>query len=467
MTAAPGPTDVSALCAAARKQPRPVYLILGEALSTGAAAHALIDALVPAASRDFNLEIYDGRTTPMVTALAGLRMRGLLPGTKVVWVRETTVLLSTEKKADLTTAVLESLDNERRDEAAARLLTLLALSGWTQEQLNSERADALSASALKECFGTALEPAQVQALGALQVYCQERGLAISAYHDDSELLLQLLESGVPPGSVLLLTAAAADARKRVFKQLHALGAVVDLRVARERSGAVSRDQVLEICRGIAAEFGLRLEPTALERIGARAGNEVAGLTMEMEKLCLYVGAAKTITAADVEAGFRDLAESWIFDFTSALAAGQGANAVRLLRDLLGQGDHPLRLLAMIAREIRLLLAARDCLDGPLAGKWRGSVSYPVFQSRLHPLLGEMGEAAFGKMHPFRVFKYLSDAARVPARRLERALIELSNIDLKFKRSRGDPVLLLETFILDFCRPAAKTAVAALGADAPH
>jgi DNA polymerase-3 subunit delta len=453
------PADIKALCAEAQKQPRPVYLLLGESVATGAAAHGLIDVLVPAANRDFNLEIYDGRTTPIATALDSLRMRGLFAGIKVVWVRETTVLLSSEKKADLTAALIEALEEERRDEAAGRLLTLLAVAGWTQEQFHDERLDSLSATATKDCFGTELDSTQLGALAALQAYCREHDLAISTYHDDGELLLQCLERGLPSGTVLLLTAAAADARKRVFKKLQSLGAIVDLRVERERSGALSREGVADLCKRIADEFGVRIEAGAFELIVARAGGDPAALTMEMEKLCLYVGDTKTITAADVRAAFRDMAESWIFDFTGALAGGNAAVAVPLLRDLLAQGDHPLRLLAMIAREVRFLLAARDCLAGPLNGQWRGGMNYQTFQSRLLPLLGELGEAAFGKMHPFRVFKYLGDAARVPTRRLQQALIELSELDIKFKSSRGDPAILLETFIFDLCRPAKPSAAA--------
>jgi DNA polymerase-3 subunit delta len=174
--------------------------------------------------------------------------------------------------------------------------------------------------------------------------------------------------------------------------------------------------------------------------------------MEMEKLCLYVGDAKVITEADVRASFRDMAESWIFDFTGALAAGRAASAVPLLRDLLAQGDHPLRLLAMIAREVRSLLAARDCLDGPLAGQWRSNVSYAAFQSQLQPLLGELGAEAFGNMHPFRIFRYLGDAAKIPRTRLECALIDIAELDKKFKSSRGNPAILLETFVRDLCQP---------------
>jgi len=185
-------TDLKVLCAEAQKEPRSAYVFLGESVGTSVAAHALIDVLVPTANRDFNLEIYDGRTTPMATALDSLRMRGLFPGIKVVWLRETAVFVSAEKRSDLTAALLEAIEDERRDEAAGRLLTLLAMAGWTQERFDSERLGELSAAALKECFGVELEAAQLGALTALQAYCRERGVTISAFRDDSEALLQFV-----------------------------------------------------------------------------------------------------------------------------------------------------------------------------------------------------------------------------------------------------------------------------------
>ena len=51
--------------AAAAGRARPVYLLYGEPLLVRAVAAALVDMLVPPERRSFNLEIYDGRTTPL------------------------------------------------------------------------------------------------------------------------------------------------------------------------------------------------------------------------------------------------------------------------------------------------------------------------------------------------------------------------------------------------------------------
>ena len=58
--------DVARLVKEAKSgKAKKVYLFAGEAFDTRAAAQALIDELVPESKRAFNLEVYDGRTTPI------------------------------------------------------------------------------------------------------------------------------------------------------------------------------------------------------------------------------------------------------------------------------------------------------------------------------------------------------------------------------------------------------------------
>jgi DNA polymerase-3 subunit delta len=166
---------------------------------------------------------------------------------------------------------------------------------------------------------------------------------------------------------------------------------------------------------------------------------------------LYVGERPAITADDVRLVFRDMAESWIFDFTGALATRQLGRALPLLHGLIAQGEPPLRLLAMLAREVRLLLLARECLDGTLRGKWRADLPFNVFQSRILPQVDAETMDAFGKSHPFVLYRRFQDAARIDGRTLRQALRQLAELDLRFKSSRGDPAMLLEVFVIDWCR----------------
>ena len=448
-----GPERAAELAALIRAvqsdKPRPAYLFVGEPFETRAAAQALLDALVPESRLAFNLETYDGRTTPIATVLDSLRMPGFFAGIKAIWVRESTLFLSGEKRGDLTTAVFSAWEDGREVDAAEKLLTLVALAGWTPEQFHETRWSTLPKTRVRDVFGEDLDTDQLTTLEALQAACVRRDLTVSAYRDDSATLLEFLDA-MPPHAVLVFTASAVDARKRLVKRLRELGAVVDCGVTRERSGALSRDTVEDVIHQVVGQFGKRLAPGAHELIVRRAGTETALLTMELEKLCLYAGDRATLTEDDVRAVVRDMAESWIFDFTSALAARQLGRALPLVRGLFEQGEPPLRMLAMIAREMRLLLIARECLDDALRGHWRADLQFNAFQSRVLPRVDADTLEAFGKAHPFVLYRRFQDAARLRAGTLRAALITLAEIDARLKSSRGDPALLLEAFVIDWC-----------------
>jgi DNA polymerase-3 subunit delta len=431
---------------------KPVYLFVGEPFETRPAAHALLDALVPASRRAFNLETYDGRTTALSQVIDSLRTPAFFPGVKVVWVRETTVFMSGEKRPDVTAGLFRAWNEGREQDAAEKLLTLVALAGWSDEQFRDTRWTSAAKTRVRDVFGTDLDAEQLSQLAAVHAACLARDLSIGAHRDESNELLAFMEAGAPPLAVLLFTASTIDARKRLSKRLRDLGAVLDLSTQRERSGALSRDTIADIVRHIARQFGKQLAPAAEDLILLRAGNESAALAMEMEKLCLYTGERPTLTEDDVRVVFRDMAESWIFDFTAALASRQLGQALPLLRGLLEQGEPPLRLLGMMAREVRLLLTARECLDDAVRGAWRADISFNMFQSRVLPQLDAETREAFGNAHPFALYRRFQDASRVDRGALRSALTQLSDLDVRLKSSRSDPAVLLEAFVIAWCRP---------------
>lgn len=441
--------ELDTLVAAAAKQPRAVYVFIGEPFQTEPAARALIDVLVPPDKRSFSLEQYDGRSTAIGPILDSLRMPSLFGGTKLVWVREPTLFLSGEKRGDLSEALFAAVDEQRPLEAAEKLLVLAALAGWTQAEFAAADWSAMSGSDQSALFGRKLEGGEAEALDGLRGLCAERGLTVSAFRDDSGLLEQYLAAGPPPQSVLVFTASAADKRKRVVKAVQQHGAVHEFTVQRERSGALSAESVDALIAG--ALGGKRLTPTARQLLVQRAGSQAGILAGELEKLCLYVGEAPTIDDAAVRDSVRDLAESWVFDFTKALAQRQAAAAVGQLRALFAQGEHPLRLLSLIARELRLLLLARDCLRGSLAGAWTPRTTYATFRDRLLPRLSEEEKEALGNIHPFVLFTCLQNAGRIGGRHLQRAVLALQALDVAFKSTPTDPRIRLEAFVLEFCR----------------
>jgi DNA polymerase III subunit delta len=444
------PSDADAILAAAQQKPRPVYLLIGEPFQTEAVARALIDLLVPEAQRSFSLERYDGRSTSIAPILDSLRTPSLLPGTKVIWVREPTLFLSGEKRSDITAALFAAWEDERGVEAAEKLLVLAALAGWSNDELWAADWQSLYGAAATGVFGRAIGRREAEALDAIRALCAERGLGVAAFRDESGQLEAFLASGSPPNSVLIFTATAADRRKRVVKIIADAGVVAEFTVARERSGALSPESADALIERIVGRAGKRLAPAARQLLQRRAGAHAGLFAAELEKLFLYVGDATTISEADVRTSVRDLAESWIFDFTKALAQRQAAPALVLLRALFEQGEHPLRLLSVIARELRLLLVARDCLNGSLAGVWTPRIQYTAFRDRLLPSLSDSERDTLGSLHPYVVYQCLQNASRTTANALQHGIMALQEMDVAIKSTPADPRLRLEAFVLEMC-----------------
>jgi DNA polymerase-3 subunit delta len=443
-------SDADAILASARQRPAPKYLLIGEPFQTEALARALIDLLVPPARRSFSLETYDGRSTPIAPILDSLRTPSLMGGAKVIWVREPTLFLSGEKRGDLASALFAAWEDNRAAEAAEKLLVLAGLAGWTQAELSAADWRALPAADATALLGRTIGPQEAEALDAVRAVCAERGLTVAAFRDESGQLEAFLSAGPPPNSVLLFTAVAADRRKRVVKSIAEAGVVAELDIARERSGALSPESVDALVLEIAGRHGKRVTPAARQLIQRRAGSQAGQFAAELEKLCLYVGDAPSIEEADVRASLRDLAESWIFDFTKALAQRQAGPALTLLRALFEQGEHPLRLLSVIARELRLLLLARDCLSGSLAGAWTPRTQYTVFRDRLLPSLAQAERDALGSLHPYVLYQCLQNASRTSAAALQHGILKLQALDVAFKSTAADPRLRLEAFVLEMC-----------------
>ncbi|MCC7355544.1 MAG: DNA polymerase III subunit delta [Anaerolineae bacterium] len=104
--------------------------------------------------------------------------------------------------------------------------------------------------------------------------------------------------------------------------------------------------------------GARLTFDAAEELAAFVGSQLRLLDQELDKLMAYAP-DRTITPADVRLLVPATREANIFEMVEALGRGDGKLAVRTLRELLDDGQPPLGILGMVARQVRLLLQAKE------------------------------------------------------------------------------------------------------------
>jgi len=151
--------------------------------------------------------------------------------------------------------------------------------------------------------------------------------------------------------------------------------------------------------------------------------------MEIAKLLAYVNWARPVTVSDVEAVCIVTSQQSVFDFVDALSNGNGKVAQRLLHRLL-ESEDPFSLWGMVVRQFRLLLQAREILDG------RGD------KNDVARALG---------VHPFVAEKTTQQAGRFSVESLEYIFHKLLAIDEGVKTGQVTLDLALDTLVVELTR----------------
>jgi DNA polymerase-3 subunit delta len=225
----------------------------------------------------------------------------------------------------------------------------------------------------------------------------------------------------------------ADTARLVFVERGALSAHNPLlRMAREL-GATVRDfsspsgaaLTAWIQKRVSAEGG-SISPRAAETLAAFVGGNLRQLAQEIDKLTTYAG-EKTIGEADVHRLVADAREIKVWALTDALAAQNQDHALGTLHQLLDEGEPAPLLMAVIARQFRILLQIKE-LDGEHLAN--------------NAIAGQL------KMHPFAVQKAIPAARSFSYERIDSAYRRLLDTDLAVKTGRVDPALALDLLVVD-------------------
>jgi DNA polymerase-3 subunit delta len=269
---------------------------------------------------------------------------------------------------------------------------------------------------------------------------------------------ELLQRGMPPGAVLILTAEIVDQRRALFKRMKDEGVVVDCGVRGGKAGEtqmkpdIARARIAERVKGA----GKRIAGDAVAAIVERTGFSVRALEMELEKILLYVGDRTEIRVVDVLEVLSNSREASIFDLTNALEGRDAAGAVRALRALAAQREAAQSILGMLAATMRSLVLARCALDLRLDGRIDPQIPYGTFQARVLPRLAadagpdDGSVAKVREMHPYRALNLLKAAGRFGLPDLLAGLAAIHEADLALKTSSQPEGLILETLALTLC-----------------
>jgi DNA polymerase-3 subunit delta len=176
------------------------------------------------------------------------------------------------------------------------------------------------------------------------------------------------------------------------------------------------------------EYGTEITPQAAAALAEVIGEDLRAADSELAKLAAYVNGERPIQESDVVLLTPYVAEADVFAMVDALGHRDGATAARLLHRLL-DSDEPLRLFGMMVRQFRLLILAREYLDG---GGAPGQIGVAI---GVHDYVGK---------------KLAQQVGAFTLDQLESIDHLLLETDLSIKTGKMDSVLALDLLIAGVC-----------------
>jgi len=273
------------------------------------------------------------------------------------------------------------------------------------------------------------------AVGAMPFLASQRLVVLDAPSkkytglDGHKKFTAFLET-VPPSTVLALVEADDIKEKEIPNHWLVKWAAKHADVARSEYFFLPRQR--EMPGWIVNEAkrqGGQIEPQAAARLAEMVGEDPRQAAQEITKLLTYVNFAHPIGIEDVEAVSVTSAGADIFELVDAIGSQNGRQAQKLLRRLLDERD-AFELFALVIRQFRLILMARDVLD-------EGGGQPEVV-------------AALGQ-HPFVAEKVFRQAQRFSMKSLRAIYHHLLVMDESAKTGQMNLDLSLEAFVVELTR----------------
>jgi DNA polymerase-3 subunit delta len=233
-----------------------------------------------------------------------------------------------------------------KEEAWYRLLAKIV--PGTARQFNGERLLAKEHSV----------PEVLARLSALPMFGTKRLLMIQQVDLWPKDQLKTLESYLTrpyPTACLVLSCAQKKGLERLRAGVETVGAVVQFTSPPERD-------LPRWLHARARRYQKVLSPQAAFSLVDQLGVDLHRLQSELEKLANYVGDRPKIELSDVQEVVTSQRSFTVFELLRYVSQNQTRQAVSSLRTLLLAGESPLGILALLARQIRILWQVKDGME---------------------------------------------------------------------------------------------------------
>lgn len=224
---------------------------------------------------------------------------------------------------------------------------------------------------------------------------------------------------LPPTTDLVFTDGALSGGNSLLTKLKPLGKVKVFTLPRD-------NEIGNWISQRAAKHGMEIEPQAVAALANSVGRQPRILDAELRKLALYRD-GQPVRQVDVERMVAYVREGNIFQAVDAVVEGRTGDAIRMARQIIDAGQSASYVATMIARQIRLLLLAKD-----------------MRTQRVPP--NEIGQRL--RLQSFAVNRTLRQESKLSLQRLTQMHRKLVDADLATKTTSMNEQLALELLIAE-------------------
>lgn len=220
--------------------------------------------------------------------------------------------------------------------------------------------------------------------------------------------------------ILIVDAEKLDERKKLVKALKERKCLLAFQT-------LTAEELADWAARRANRLGMTFGSGALEKFLLYGGTDLQSLAMELDKLSLYVGSGGEVTADLVEQMVARTTEQNVFILIDELVKMNTGKALEILQDLYKQKEEPIKIVALMARQYRLIAQVKELVQ----------TGYSHQQ-----IAGAVGA------HPYAVKLAAEQARKYDVHRLNRILSRLADLDYQMKSGQIDKSFGLELLLLN-------------------
>lgn len=224
---------------------------------------------------------------------------------------------------------------------------------------------------------------------------------------------------MPETTSMIFVETEIDKRGKLYKAVQAKGRAVEL-------GRQDENTLLRWVASNVKQEQKNISENTVRFFLAKVGTDMENIQKELEKLFCYTLDKDCITTEDVEAICTTQITNQIFDMVNAVADKKQRKALEYYNDLLALKEPPMRILALLTRQFKLLLEVKT-MDKQGYGR------------------KEIAEKT--GINPFVVGKYQVQAKAFSEKELRQIMEDSVETDEAIKTGRLTDTLGVELFIM--------------------